>query len=82
MTLSIEGLFATLSINYTQHNNTMPLLQNCHYAECHIVFIVILNVVMLNVIMLKFKIALTVSYIIVNFRTKSQSILNNICFFL
>ncbi len=43
-TLSIKGLFATLSImtfSITAHW--------CHYAECHILFIVMLSVVMLSV---------------------------------
>ncbi len=48
-TLSIKGLFATLSINDFQHNNTLTLrwvsrficcyadcrYGECHYAECH-----------------------------------------------
>jgi hypothetical protein len=40
-TLSIKGLYVTVSI--TTH---------CHYAECPILFITMLNVVMLNVVML------------------------------
>jgi hypothetical protein len=46
----MESLFATLSINNTQHNNT---LIEYHYRECCISFIVMLSVVMLSVITLK-----------------------------
>jgi hypothetical protein len=58
MTLSIKGLFVTLSINVNQHNNTLYRVPLCYYyAECRNLFIVMLNVivlcaVMLNVIML------------------------------
>jgi len=40
-TISIRGLFATLSVTTL-----------CHYAEYRVYFIVMLNVIMLNVIML------------------------------
>jgi len=39
MTLVIKGLFVTLSINDTHHNNAL------HYAECRILYIVMLIVV-------------------------------------
>ncbi len=49
----MKYLFATLSLNDAQHNNT----EWCHYAECcytdsHTSFFDILNFVMLNVAML------------------------------
>jgi hypothetical protein len=46
MTLSIKGLFVTLSINYILHN------KRCHYAECCDFLIAMLNVIMLSFIML------------------------------
>ncbi len=65
MTLSIMGLFVTLSINGTQHKwhaaqltiSIETLCIECHYAEryyagCYISFIVMLNVVMLSVVIL------------------------------
>jgi len=64
MILSINGLFATLSIYDTQHNNTaimlsvvvlsvkFNLLTECRYAECLLLNVVKLNVLMLSVIML------------------------------
>jgi hypothetical protein len=56
MTLSIKGLFATVSI-MTFSIMTLSLVALCHYieyccAQCHILFTVMLGVVMLNVIML------------------------------
>ncbi len=53
MTFSMKGLFAALSINDIQHNNTIE----CHYdvccfAECHHLFIFMLNVIMLSVVIL------------------------------
>jgi hypothetical protein len=46
ITLNINGLFATLSLNDKRH------YAECHYAECCILFIAVLNVVMLNVVVL------------------------------
>ncbi len=46
-TLSINGLFTTLSINDTKLSN-----MEYYYAECCVFKIVMLSVVMLNVIML------------------------------
>jgi hypothetical protein len=51
MALSIKGLYVTLSINDTQHNNVLPYAE-CRYAECHILFIVMLSINMLNAVML------------------------------
>ncbi len=33
MTLSIKGLYATLSINDSEHNNALQYAE-CHYGEC------------------------------------------------
>ena len=46
-TLRIKGLFVTVSMNDTQHHNTLPI---CEYR---ILFIVMLIVIMLNVVMLR-----------------------------
>ncbi len=46
MTLSMKGLYVTLRITCTQHNNAL------HYAERRILFIVMLSVIMPNVVML------------------------------
>ncbi len=46
-TLRIKGLFVTVSMNDTQHANTLPI---CEYR---ILFIIILIVIMLNVVMLR-----------------------------
>jgi hypothetical protein len=51
MTLSIKGLFVTLRINDTQHNNTDVMLMLC-CAECCALFTVMLNVVIISVFML------------------------------
>ncbi len=51
MALLIMGLYVTLSIIDTQHNNVLPYAE-CRYAECHILFIVMLSINMLNVVML------------------------------
>jgi hypothetical protein len=48
MTLSIKGLFVTLSIS----NNQQYIYAECRYAECHDLFIVMLNVIMMSVVML------------------------------
>jgi hypothetical protein len=40
MILSIKGLYATLSITDTQHNNSLHYAE-CHDDECHILFIFI-----------------------------------------
>jgi hypothetical protein len=45
MTLSIIGLFVTISINDTQHNSI-----ECYCAECRVSLIVMLNVIVPNVI--------------------------------
>ncbi len=47
MTLSINGLFGTLSITDNQHKTVCA---ECHYAECRISFIPVLSV-MLSVVM-------------------------------
>ncbi len=39
----------SLSISYTQHNNTIPCAGG-RYAECRVLFTILLNVVMLNVV--------------------------------
>ncbi len=49
MTVSIKGLFVTLSINDTQHET---ICIECHYADSRDLFIVMLNIIMLIVIML------------------------------
>ncbi len=49
MTLSIKGLFVTISINNNQHET---LCIECSYAECHILFLIILSALLQNVIML------------------------------
>ncbi len=51
MSLSIEGLYVTLSITDTQHNKPLNYAE-CHHDKYRILFIVMLNVVMLNVVML------------------------------
>jgi hypothetical protein len=56
MTLSIKGLFVTLSINDIQHKRHSAC-QKCHYAEylyaeCQNFLIVMMNVIILSVIML------------------------------
>ncbi len=45
-TLSIKGVFATLSITMLYH------YADCHYADCCILFIVMLGAFMLSVVML------------------------------
>jgi hypothetical protein len=50
-TLSIKGLFMTLSINDTRRNHALHYAEY-RYAECHILFTVMLSVLMLNVIMM------------------------------
>ncbi len=45
MTISIEGLFATLSVNDTQHNDT-------HYSTLVLSVRFFLNTIMLTIIML------------------------------
>jgi len=45
-TLSVKGLFATLSITNLCH------YAECSYAECRVLFVVIMSVVMLNVAIL------------------------------
>jgi hypothetical protein len=47
MTLSVWGLFVTLSISDNQQNNVLPL---CHYAECRILFTIFLNEIIVNVV--------------------------------
>ncbi len=55
MTLSTMGLFATLSMNVTQHNDTTDST-DYHIAECHFLNVmlsaIMLNVIMLSVVML------------------------------
>jgi hypothetical protein len=51
ITLSIRGLYVTLSITYIQHNNALHYAE-CSYAECDILFIVMLSVIVLNVVIL------------------------------
>jgi hypothetical protein len=51
MTLSAKGLYMTLSINDTQHDNSLPYA-DCSYAECHVLFTIMLSVTMLHVVML------------------------------
>jgi hypothetical protein len=41
MTLSIKGLYVTISINDTQHINSLQYAV-CHYAECRVLFVVML----------------------------------------
>jgi hypothetical protein len=50
MTLSINGLFVTLSLNMTLSIRTIRT--EYHYAECRISFIVMLIVIVLSVVML------------------------------
>ncbi len=47
MTLSIKGLYVTLSISDTQHNNAVQL-----YTEYRVLLIIMVNVTMTSVIML------------------------------
>jgi hypothetical protein len=49
MTLTIKGLFVTLSIS----NNQQYIYAECRYAECHDLFIVMLNVIILSVVVPK-----------------------------
>jgi hypothetical protein len=51
MTFSIKDYFATLSINDTQHKNTLYERHYVEspYAECNALFIVVVNVVMLSI---------------------------------
>jgi hypothetical protein len=35
MTLSVKGLYLTLSINDIEHNNALHYAE-CHYAECYV----------------------------------------------
>ncbi len=51
MTLSVKGLYVSLSINYNHHNNTLHYARG-YYAECLILFIVMLTLFMLCVIVL------------------------------
>ena len=51
MSLSIEGLYVTLSITDTQHSKGLQYAE-CHHDKCRVLFIVMLNVVMLCVVML------------------------------
>ncbi len=50
------GLFVTLRLNETQHNNTANNYAECRinqcYSECHYAEVIMLSVVMLNVIRL------------------------------
>jgi hypothetical protein len=48
-TLNIKSLFATLSMNDTQHNSKSAIR---HKVECRDLFIVVLNIIMLSVVML------------------------------
>ncbi len=48
MTLSIEGLFVTLSMN-TEPNNAQNYA-HCHYARTRVLFIAMLNVIILSVV--------------------------------
>ncbi len=41
MTLSIKGLYVTLSI-----------IMLCHYAECRVLYFITLNLIMMSVVML------------------------------
>ena len=50
MTINLKGLFVTLSINDTQHCNS---LIKCHYAECRDSSIDMLNVIMPRVAILR-----------------------------
>jgi len=50
MTISITGLFGTLSINDIQHKRHSAL-QYCHFAECRVSFIVMLNIIMPSLVM-------------------------------
>jgi hypothetical protein len=49
MTVFIKGLglYVTLSINDTKHNNAIHCAK-CRYAECSVLLIVMLNVIMLT----------------------------------
>jgi hypothetical protein len=49
ITLGVNGLFVTFSINDTQLT-TLCHYTECHYAKCHVLFIVMLSAVMLGVI--------------------------------
>jgi hypothetical protein len=56
MTLSIKGLFLTLSISDAQHKRNSAYqkcqLFECLYAECRNLLIVVLSVIILSVVML------------------------------
>jgi hypothetical protein len=52
MTLSIKGLYLTLSKSDTQHKQHSVFRMLCHYAECRAIFIILLNVYMPDVVML------------------------------
>jgi hypothetical protein len=45
-TLSLMGLYVTLSVTDTERNNAL------HYFECRVLFIAMLSVIMLSVVML------------------------------
>ena len=53
MTLSMKGIFASLSISHTEYKRHYITILNveCHYAECRVLFIDMLNVVMLGVLL-------------------------------
>jgi hypothetical protein len=51
MIRGIKGLYKTLSITDSQHNNALRNA-DCHCAECRVSFIVMLSVIMLNVAVL------------------------------
>jgi hypothetical protein len=57
-TLSIGGLYVTLSISDNQHKlHSIAMLchcAECHYGQYHILFNVMLNVIMTSVVMLSF----------------------------
>ncbi len=60
MTLSIKGLFVTLSMNDTEHDNAQNYA-HCHYARTRVLFIAMLNVIILSFVMLN-----VVALIVVN----------------
>jgi hypothetical protein len=49
MTPSTKGLYVTLNVNDTEHNNALQY-EVCHYVECPILLIAFPSVIMLSVV--------------------------------